>query len=220
MALLLARFRLAVGRRPDLLRRPPWYQVEGARIRALAAEVKVDPDRALQAAATLSPAVQWEPLVRHLPAFLRAFRAAAERGEEDQTAPPKFAGYRRNVLKAWRILAGHHGPRGPKVSRFALNLSGDESPVTVDRWAARACGLPDSGGAGWYRRVEGAYQEAARVAGLPPSRLQSILWVAVREGVVQWGPPEDDGVAFRLFEGAGDPLRVPGSLRIDDRGDH
>lgn len=200
-SLLLARFRLAVRLRPDLLSRAPWYRVEGDRIREVALAEGVDPARAVMAAAVLSPAVQWESLVRRLPAFLRAFRAAAELGAERTTLPPSFPGYGRNVRKAWRVLAGDAQPTGPKVSRFALNLAGDDSPVTVDRWAARACGLPDSGPRSWYLRVEGAYRDAAARLRLPPSRVQAILWVAVRDGIVRWGPVQDDGIAFRTYAG-------------------
>lgn len=197
--ILFARFRLAVSRRPDILRRVPWYQTEGERIRTIARVCGVDPRRAIMAAATLSPAVQWETLVRHLPAFLRAFRDAAERGEH-AGRPPSFPGYGQNVRKAWSILAGAREPTGPKVSRFALNLAGDHSPVTVDRWAARAAGLPDSGGKGWYRQVERACRQLASHVGLPPSHVQAILWVAVREGIVAWGPIRDGGIAFRAFQ--------------------
>lgn len=182
VALLLARYRLALLRDPDLSRRPPWYRVEGERVRAAAAEAGVDPARAIAAAAVLSPAVRWEDLVRRLPAFLAAFRA------DPAAVPPRFPGYRSNVVKAWRVLAGQARATGRKVSRFALNLAGDERPVTVDRWAARAAGLPEGGGAAWYRRLESSYRVAASVAGLPPSRFQAVLWAAVREGMVPWGP--------------------------------
>lgn len=216
-SVLLARFRLALARRPDLLHRAPWYRVEGDRIRALAALAGIDPDRAVQAAATLSPACRWEDLMRRFPTFLAAFAGAAVAGEQDRATPPRFPGYRVNVIKAWRILAGLRGPTGPKVSRFALNLAGDDSPVTVDRWAARAAGLPESGGRAWYRTVEEAYRELARHVGIPPSRVQAILWVAVRDGIVRWGPIQDDGIAFRLFDGAGAPLCFTGSRVSEDR---
>lgn len=214
-ALLLARYRLAVARRPDLLARPAWYLAEGERVRAAARAAGVDEHRAVMAAATLPPAVRWEDLVRRLPAFLRAFRLAAVLGIQDTARIPRFPGYRSNVLKAWRILAGDHGPRGPKVSRFALNLAGDESPVTVDRWAARAAGLPELGGTAWYRRIEEAYRSAARALRLPPSRLQAVLWVAVRERIVLWGPVRDDGIAFRTFAGQTAAGNGPS---FDDRG--
>lgn len=198
---LLARLSLAIARRPDLLERPPWYRVEGERIRSIARGAGVDPHRAIMVAATLSPACRWESLMDRLPAFLRAFRQAADAGLQDRVDPPRFPGYRSNVLKAWRILAGDHGPRGPKVSRFALNLAGDDSPVTVDRWAARAAGLPDGGGRAWYRQVEAAYRQVAARIGRPPSLVQAALWVAVRDRIVSWGPVLDPrGIAFGPFD--------------------
>lgn len=203
-ALLLARFRLLAALRPDLVQADPWYAVEGRRIRELARAVGVDPERAIMAAATLSPAVRWEDLVLRLPDFLRAFVQAARAGRQDDVEPPRFPGYRRNVVKAWRILGGLQAkPRGPKVSRFARNLAGDDSPVTVDRWAARAAGLPESGGRAWYRDLERAYLDAAAVLGMAPSRVQAVLWVAVRDRLVPWGQLETDrGIPFRGFQGS------------------
>lgn len=181
--LLVARFRVAIARSPELLRREAWYLREGRRIRALAREYGIPEERAIGAAAVLSPAIRWESLMDRLPAFLAAYAALGPDGE-----PPRFPGYRGNVRRAWRVLAGLGEPRGPKVSRFARNLAGDESPVTVDRWAARAAGLPESGGVAWYRRIEEAYRAAARECALAPSAFQAILWIAIRENLLARAP--------------------------------
>ncbi len=176
-ALLLARWRLALRLRPDLATAEPWYVLEGRRLRSLAAELELPAGTVIDAAAVLSPAVRWESLVDRLPAFARAAR--------DRAPMPSFPGYGRNVRKAFRMLQGSgERPTGPKVSRFARNLAGDPSCVTVDRWAARAAGLPDHGGAPWYRAIEEGYRLAARAAGLPPSTLQAGLWIAIRDGIL------------------------------------
>lgn len=179
-SLLLARFRRAVALRPDLLRSEPWYASEGRRIRAMAAELGIDPARATDAAAILSPGGRWDDVVARLPAFLRAWR--------DGAPLPSMPTYGANVRRAALALAGLARPTGPKVSRFARNLAGDPSCVTVDRWAARAAGLPEHGGARWYATIELAYTEAARGAGLAPSAFQAVLWIAIRDGVIPWGP--------------------------------
>lgn len=180
-ALLIARYRLLAGRRPDLLLREPWYAREGERIRRMARLAGVDEGRAVKAAAVLSPAVQWEGLMSRLPLFLH------HKGAGLPDPAPTFPGYRRNVEKAWQVLDGRAEPSGPKVARFARNLAGEEGEVTVDRWAARAAGLPESGGRAWYARVETAYREAARAVGLSPSRFQAVLWEGIREGALTWG---------------------------------
>lgn len=174
--LLVARFRRAVALRPELLRAEPWYAAEGRRIRAMAAELGLDPGRCIMAAAILSPAGRWDDVVARLSSFLRAWR--------DGLALPSMPTYGANVRRAAAALAGLALPSGPKVSRFARNLAGDPSCVTVDRWAARAAGLPDHGGAPWYRAIERAYTAAARAVGLAPSQFQAVLWVAVRDGTI------------------------------------
>ncbi len=115
-----------------------------------------------------------------LPAFLAAHAARAPL--------PPMPTYSANVRKAVAVLDGLARPTGPKVSRFARNLAGDASVVTVDRWAARAAGAPESGGARWYITIESAYRAAAREARLSPAQFQAVLWVALRDGVIPWGP--------------------------------
>jgi len=63
--LVVARFRLAVARRPDLLR-DRWYAREGTRLRELAAAHGLDALRVIDAAAVLSPAGRWDDVVARL----------------------------------------------------------------------------------------------------------------------------------------------------------
>lgn len=174
-ALLLARFRLAAAAVPDVLQARPWYAREGDRIRAMARERGIPALRAIGAAAALSPAGRWDEVLARLPVFMDAVRTGS--------ALPAMPTYSRNVRAAVAILRGERDwiPSGPKVSRFARNLAGDPSIVTIDRWAARVAGRPESGGARWYRELEHAYLAAAAAVGLAPSTFQAILWVAARD---------------------------------------
>lgn len=78
---------------------------------------------------------------------------------------------------------------GPKTRRFARNLLGDRSVVTVDVWAARiAFGStvdnPESvlARAGVYDAVEHAYILAGRRLGVDPVTVQATTWVVIRNG--------------------------------------
>lgn len=95
-------------------------------------------------------------------------------------------------VRAARRVSGSVDPlgalRGPKVSRFAANILGDDQVVTVDVWAARVA-LPDRDYAshermlqwvGVYEAVEYAYQLAARARGVSPAVMQAVCWVVAR----------------------------------------
>jgi len=78
---------------------------------------------------------------------------------------------------------------GPKTRRFARNLLGDRSVVTVDVWAARiAFGStvdnPEAvlSRAGVYDAVEHAYILAGRRLGVDPVTVQATTWVVIRNG--------------------------------------
>jgi hypothetical protein len=70
-----------------------------------------------------------------------------------------------------------------KVKRFARNLSGDFSVVTVDRWARRIAyndaslnGVPKGKE---YLAIEQAYISAAAIVGELPAEIQAITWLVV-----------------------------------------
>jgi hypothetical protein len=77
---------------------------------------------------------------------------------------------------------------GPKTARFALNLLGDRTAVTVDVWAVRVAlgGREDAEQAlsrvGVYGAIEYAYQLAARRAGVDPTTMQATTWIVARNG--------------------------------------
>ena len=78
---------------------------------------------------------------------------------------------------------------GPKTRRFARNLLGDRTQVTVDVWAARVAfgdtvDNPESvlSRAGVYDAVEHAYRLAARRLGVDPVSVQATTWIVIRNG--------------------------------------
>lgn len=77
---------------------------------------------------------------------------------------------------------------GPKTARFALNLLGDRTAVTVDVWAVRVAlgGRDDAeqilSRVGMYGAIEYAYQLAARRAGVDPTTMQATTWIVARNG--------------------------------------
>lgn len=78
---------------------------------------------------------------------------------------------------------------GPKTRRFARNLLGDRTVVTVDVWAARVA-FGDSvenpeaalSRVGVYDAVEHAYVCAAARLGVDPVTVQATTWVVARNG--------------------------------------
>jgi len=78
---------------------------------------------------------------------------------------------------------------GPKTRRFARNLLGDRTFVTVDVWAARVAfgnSVPDPEKAlsrkGVYDAVEHAYRLAAARLGVDPVTVQATTWIVARNG--------------------------------------
>lgn len=70
---------------------------------------------------------------------------------------------------------------GDKVKNFCLNILGDHSLVTVDRWMSRMWGEDLVPTGPKYRRRAAKIKELATKAGYPPSTYQALLWVAIRK---------------------------------------
>jgi hypothetical protein len=77
---------------------------------------------------------------------------------------------------------------GPKTRRFAHNLLGDRSVVTVDVWAAKVAFGHDRPAetilrrVGVYDAVEYAFVLAARRLGVDPVTVQATTWIVARNG--------------------------------------
>ena len=70
---------------------------------------------------------------------------------------------------------------GPKVNAFYRAITGDESALVIDRWAAFAAGagkvVP---GANLRRALEAAYRAAAEAVGETVAAFQAIVWTIIR----------------------------------------
>ena len=73
---------------------------------------------------------------------------------------------------------------GEKVKRFAANLKGDLSVVTIDMWICKAYGVPHKKLTPLqYARLEKKIQGEAKEADLKPAEYQALVWyVARRKG--------------------------------------
>jgi len=88
-----------------------------------------------------------------------------------------------HAINTLRALAGKQ-LHGEKVKRFAENLKGNLSVVTIDMWICKAYGIPHSKLTPLnYRRLETKMQGEAKKAGLMPAQYQALVWyVARRKG--------------------------------------
>ena len=97
-----------------------------------------------------------------------------------------------NIARARRALASPDplatfSAQAPKTARFARNLLGDRSVVTVDVWALRVAIGRDAEDkhlkrAGVYDAVEHAYRLAAARLGVDPVTVQATTWIVARNG--------------------------------------
>ncbi len=70
---------------------------------------------------------------------------------------------------------------GDKVSRFAANLRGQLSDVTIDVWICKAYGIDQKKlTPTLYRRLEKRIQADARANDMLPANWQAVLWYAAR----------------------------------------
>lgn len=158
-----------------------WY----ANARALAAELMaIRPDWTLEKScaviSALSPQCRWNLNARQA-------RAAAQGAELPRPCLPD------NRARVARVMASDNPADefdpvdAPKIFRFARNIAGDDSAVTVDVWAARVAlglgrkGKPDKllGRVGAYAAIEHSYRLAAARLGLTPSAAQAIAWLVI-----------------------------------------
>lgn len=75
------------------------------------------------------------------------------------------------------------GSRAQKTRNFALNITGDESAVTVDSWIARCVGVDPTrvfNRPALYDEIASAFRRAAKRHGLAPCELQALVWIVTR----------------------------------------
>lgn len=156
-----------------------WYEVARNEARDLAMNPTVG---SLEYAAAIlsaySPRTTWD----------RNRKAARHFATTGTKYGPAMATNHERAVRALASTSPIAELRGPKVTRFARNIIGDETAVTVDVWAARiALGhRPDLdkviARTGVYDALERAYQIAAERRGETPARMQAITWVVARNG--------------------------------------
>lgn len=155
-----------------------WYPMARATAEGIAAEYGISVECAAGVIAALSPRNRWHKNVEYAYALVSAVTSG--------TALP-FCGLTDNRAKAVRIARGESPELvlgGDKVRAFYANIMGDTQAVTVDVWAARACGhKSDAVNRSQYRTASVAYRAVASELGITPRELQSIVWVTIREGL-------------------------------------
>ena len=156
-----------------------WYVAGNAFVLALAAQHSLTPERVAAVVAHLSPRTSWK---RNM--------TATEQFLADPTTVPA-AILRRNYEAAVRALTDPDPLgtlNGPKVKRFARNLLGDRSQVTIDVWAMRVARGHQADNdrvisrAGVYAATERAYRLAAERIGVDPVTVQATTWIVARNG--------------------------------------
>ena len=71
--------------------------------------------------------------------------------------------------------------KGPKVSRFAANLKGDLSVITIDMWICKAYGVEHSRlTPNVYDRLEEKIIKEAKETNVEPANYQALIWYCVR----------------------------------------
>ncbi len=158
-----------------------WYDVQREAIRTISQAYAVKYSTCAAVVAALSPRTQWAQNLAGAARLIRAWK-------NDQEMPTNVTLYRKNAVKAWRILNGEHAydvfATSPKVFAFWSNLMGDETAITVDTWMVKSVGEERGAKSGikapLYNRISAAVRDAAFQVGEVPSDFQAIVWCAVR----------------------------------------
>lgn len=94
-----------------------------------------------------------------------------------------FEGYLGTVKLALRQLVSPEPVvlGGPKIRCFYENLTGNLTPVTVDRWIARALGkAKNPANEREYMQMSLQVAEFAKIMGEEPARAQAAIWQGIR----------------------------------------
>jgi hypothetical protein len=155
-----------------------WYETAHQQVAALAGEYGIDVTRCCGIVAALSVQQAWDTANGRYPNLDRA-RELLATGDAKTFKDP--------VRKARAILAGADPLdvlSGNKVRSFYRNLAapGQTDAVTLDRWMARAVGVPQSRLASLktYERIADAFRAAAAQLHISPDALQASVWTVVR----------------------------------------
>lgn len=155
-----------------------WYARQQESLESVSDDLGICLSKVAAVASVLSPGTRWEQVTGNLWTIIQALQI------RDGKGIPAGPFYRRNREKAVRAFrdgfAIFDAVKAPKTTRFAFNLIGEYSCVTIDRWAFRIAGL-EYGGIGRYTVAESSFVEAARILGRAPAIVQATTWVGVRD---------------------------------------
>lgn len=151
-----------------------WYPSALIECQVLAYKHGLPLESIVASTAALSPSYSWHKNIEAVEILLS--------GEGLTSA------YKNNVDKALHILSTGDTSilSGNKVTRFYLNILGNNDLVTCDRWAIRAAyginqsGKIDSPTNKQYDLISQAYISLAHELNLTPRELQAIIWIVVR----------------------------------------
>ncbi len=162
----------------DILAGAEWYGDGESIIDSLSAESGLSREHVAAVVSHLSPRTTWQRNIYGATMLVTT-----------GTAPTCIGA---NVDRARKALASATPLDtfgGPKTRRFARNLLGDRTVVTVDVWAARVAfgnrvADPERALnlAGMYDAVEHAYILAGRRLGVDPVTVQATTWIVARNG--------------------------------------
>lgn len=171
-----------------------WYSIAREDTRNIAGRVGRDARSVAGVIAALSPNTRWGRCL------LDSERLCLGHGRREPVEDITVTTYHDGRWKAWRILDGEEPStvlRGPKVTAFYRNLSGDWSVPCIDSHAINAWhGERVVGSDLWLRnevttlrRVTADYTRAAETHRMTPAEFQAIIWVTWKRRIKQGKAP-------------------------------
>lgn len=169
-----------------------WYATQARFLAGVADAADWDLDLFLDVIALTSPRQSVAGNLR----LARGIMGELDRGVTLHVAASTAPGLMCSIRASIRHYAATNEIRGPKTSRFALNLKGDESVATLDVHMAYALGL-SRGQRTWlarnlsgkrYLKLQSRIQKVARDLGWTTAQTQAAIWTAVtREKGIRTG---------------------------------
>lgn len=156
----------------DIVTGSTWYWRAREECRNLAEKHNLPLETVVGVVAAISPRMRWDVNIEQADRIISGKKSWAFKSNDDKA---------RRIVQTGdtSILSG------PKVTSFYQNILEPDHPdvVVVDTWAWRIWAdkrTTKTIDKRLYWRVAADYREAARIAGITPSRLQAITWEYAR----------------------------------------